>query len=124
MLLASSRAESAVESWVRRGFRFSLPTLVGLTCVAGIIAVGVYSGIVSFSSWAALGEDCVVAQYFQAISDSILGESLRFRIYGDNWWEHLPLSILLLGIVCVLYAAGRVLLLPFKILTPGPFRWR
>lgn len=113
-----------VESWVRRGFCFTLPTLVGLTSVAGIVAVGVYSGIVSFSSWAARGEDCVVAQYFQAISNSILGESLHFRIYGDDWWEYFPFSVLLLGIVCVVYAAGKVLLLPFKILTPGPLRWR
>ena len=113
-----------VESWVRRRYRITLPAVVGLTCVAGILAVGIYSGIISFSRGAAPGGDCAVRHYFRAISESILGRRLQFDMYGDDWWEYIPYSVLLFGIGCIVCAAGRVLLLPFKILTPGPFRWR
>lgn len=113
-----------VESWVRRRCHLTLPTIVGLTCVTGILTVGIYSGIISFSQWAAPGEDCAVRHYFEAISESILGRSLCFEMYGDGSWEYIPYSVLLFGIGCIVYAAGRVLLFPLKILTPGPFRWR
>lgn len=113
-----------VETWSRRRFRIGLPTYVGLTCVAGILAVGIYAGIVSFCGRAAPGENGEVALYFNAISDSILGRRLDFRIYGDDAWEYIPYSVLFLGIGCIVYATGKVLLFPFRILTPSPFRLR
>jgi len=113
-----------IEGWVQHRFRFTLPALFGSMIIAGALAAGSYLGIISFSQRRALGEDSEVARCFQAVVHGLLGRQCEFRIYGDYWWEYIPFSILIFGIACILYAGGKVLLLPFKILTPGPFRWR
>jgi hypothetical protein len=113
-----------IESWSRRRFRLSPATWVGLTCVAGILGIGVYSGIIDLGGKAPPGEDGEVALYFDAISSSILGRPLWFRIHGDYACEYVLYSVLLLGLGCIVCAVGKVLVLPLRILTPGPFRWR
>jgi hypothetical protein len=70
------------------------------------------------------GEKSQLALAFTGVSQELLGRALTFDIYGDYWWEYVPYSLLFLGLFLTIYAAGRIFLLPLKLLSPGPFRWR
>ena len=117
-----------IESWARRGFRLTVAALLKVTAVAAVLCSLITCGIISLTSGMASTWDSEFGQCVAVIFQAVTGESLTIEFYGATAIEYVFYVPLFLALGFVVYGAGRlalpILRLPFKILSPGPFRWR